>query len=78
VLLLVVGLFGLFLPLLAQRGNEQPSVFGSIIPLFMGLWLTFHLRLSAWLSFKRDFANQPKTEAVVSDSGVSLSSPKGN
>jgi hypothetical protein len=77
VFLIVIGLGGLFLPLLLRL--DQPASFPSgVAMLFAGFFITFGLRLSARRSFKRDFASQPKTKVVISDTGISFSSPKGN
>src|SRR5262249_54125560 len=53
--------------------KQFPSVVGGIV---VGLFLTFFLKLQVWLSFRPDNRLQDQFEAIISDSGIDVSSSK--
>ena len=65
--LIAVGIGGISLGQYAQ----------SPVPIVIGLFLIFRLRLSAKFAFRRDFAGQGKVEVITSESGIQFLSEKG-
>lgn len=50
----------------------------SILPILLGLFFVFGLRLRVLRSFRRDHRLQQHFEAVVSESGIDVSGPTGS